>query len=80
MNFFKKLFSKKGKNVEAPVNEFSDDEYERDYELKSKGLEDVLGKMHDLVGHAIIPFAVGGAVDLYYFPNHTRGTGFATIE
>ena len=45
-----------------------------------KGLENVLGKMHDLVGHTIIPFAVGGAVDMYYFPNHIKGTGFATME
>lgn len=33
-----------------------------------------------MVGHAIIPFAVGGAVDMYYFPNHIQGTGFATME
>jgi len=36
--------------------------------------------MHNLVGHAIIPYSVGGAVDMYYFPNHTNGTGFATME
>lgn len=36
--------------------------------------------MHNLVGHAIIPFAIGGAVDMYYFPNHIKGTGFATME
>jgi len=32
------------------------------------------------VGHAIIPFGVGGAVDMYYFPNGIPGTGFATME
>lgn len=74
MNFFKRLFGKKGKK------EFTEEEYEKDYELKSKGLEAVLGKMHGLVGHAIIPFAIGGAVDMYYFPNHIAGTGFATME
>ena len=36
--------------------------------------------MHHLVGHAIIPFDVGGAVDMYYFPNGIKGTGFATME
>lgn len=36
--------------------------------------------MHNLVGHAIIPFSVGGAVDMYYYPNHIMGTGFATME
>jgi hypothetical protein len=33
-----------------------------------------------MVGHAIIPFEVGGAVDMYYFPNHIPGTGFTTME
>lgn len=77
MSFFKKLFGKKEKPT---PREFTEQEYELDYEQKSKGLEDVLGKMHEVVGHAIIPFAVGGAVDMYYFPNHIKGTGFATIE
>jgi Suppressor of fused protein (SUFU) len=76
-NFFKKLF---GKPDKPEPKEFTEQEYELDYELKSKGLESVLGKMHDLVGHAIIPFALGGAVDMYYFPNHIKGTGFATME
>ena len=79
MNFFKKLF---GKNEikEAPKQEFTDEEYEKDYELKMNGLENVLGKSHDLVGHAIIPFEIGGTVDMYYFPNGIQGTGFATME
>ena len=77
MSFFKRLFGKKEKTIEK---EFSEEKHDRDYELKSKGLEDVLGKMHNLVGHAIIPFAIGGAVDMYYFPNHIKGTGFVTME
>jgi Suppressor of fused protein (SUFU) len=80
LNFIKKLFGIQDKRVNQPLNEFSEEEYEKDYELKSQGLENVLGKMHDLVGHASIPFAVGGAVDMYYFPNHIKGTGFATME
>jgi len=77
MGFLNKLFGKK----ETPVEkEFTEEEHEKDYELKSEGLESVLGKMHDLVKHAIIPFAIGGAVDMYYFPNHIKGTGFATME
>jgi hypothetical protein len=78
LNFIKKLFGKKEK--ETPPIEFSSEEYERDYELKNAGLEYVLGEMHDTVGHAIIPFAIGGAVDMYYFPHHIDGTGFATME
>ncbi|MBE8720838.1 suppressor of fused domain protein [Sphingobacterium pedocola] len=77
MSFFKRLF---GKHDKPTPREFTEQEHELDYEQKSKGLENVLGKMHDLVGHAIIPFAVGGAVDMYYFPNHIKGTGFATME
>jgi Suppressor of fused protein (SUFU) len=77
INFFKKIF---GKSDKMEPKEFTEQEHELDYELKSKGLENVLGKMHDLIGHAIIPFAAGGAVDMYYFPNHINGTGFATME
>jgi len=77
LNFLKKLFGKKNKPIEK---RFTEQEFEIYYDLKSKGLEKVLGEMHNLVGHAIIPFAVGGAVDMYYFPNHIKGTGFATME
>lgn len=77
MSFLKRLFGKKDVPVEK---EFSEEEHLKDYELKTEGLEKVLGKMHNLVGHAIIPFAIGGAVDMYYFPNHIKGTGFATME
>jgi hypothetical protein len=48
--------------------------------LKTKSLEAPLGKMHELVGHAVIPFAVGAAVDMYYFKDHIERTGFATME
>lgn len=77
LNFLKKLF---GIAHQQAAKDFTEQEYETDYELKLQGLENVLGKMHDLVGHAIISFAVGGAVDMYYFPNHIKGTGFATME
>lgn len=76
MSFIKKLFSKK----EPVRTEFSEEEFEINDDLKTKGLEAVLGEMHDIVGHAIIPFEIGGAVDMYYFPNHIKGTGFTTME
>lgn len=76
MSFIKKLFGKK----EPVRREFSDEEFEIDDELKTQGLENILGPMADIVGHAIIPFEIGGAVDMYYFPNHIKGTGFATME
>lgn len=75
MNIFKKIFGKK-----ETKTEFTQEEYDMDYELKMAGLEAVLGKSNNLVGHAIIPFEIGGAVDMYYFPNGIKGTGFATME
>lgn len=84
MGFFKKLFRGQSKtdkpSTEQSANKYSQDEYDTDYELKSIGLENVLGEMYGIVGHAIIPFEIGGAVDMYYFPNHIKGTGFATME
>ena len=75
MNILKKIFGKK-----EVKKEFSQEEFDKDYELKMAGLEFVMGKSADLVGHAIIPFDLGGAVDMYYFPNGIKGTGFATME
>jgi hypothetical protein len=50
------------------------------YKLKEAGLMAVLGPMHGYVGHAIIPYEVGGAVDMYYFPQPDGGTALATME
>lgn len=80
MSFLKKLFGGKNKEIEVPAREFTDEEFERDYKLKEQGLENVLGAMHGIVGHAIIPFSIGGAVDMYYFTNGVKGIGFATME
>ncbi len=70
----KSLFSKKAGAA------FRDEEYARFMELKTAGLENVLGKMYDRVHHAAIPFTAGGAVDMYFFPSALPGTGFATME
>lgn len=50
------------------------------YERKSAMMEDMLGKEHDMVMHAIIPYAMGGGLDLYYYPNGLPGTAIATKE
>ncbi len=71
----KRLFGKT-----TPKARFSDDNYERSYQLKKQGLERVLGPTHDLVIHALIPFQVGGPVDLYRFQHAIDGTVFATME
>jgi hypothetical protein len=47
---------------------------------KSALMEEMLGKEHDMVMHAIIPYAVGGGLDLYYYPNGLPGTAIATKE
>jgi len=47
---------------------------------KTSHMEKILGKEHDMVGHAIIPYAIGGALDLYYYPNGIPGTAIATKE
>src|SRR2546425_7694539 len=50
------------------------------YERKSALMEASLGKEHDMVMHAIIPYAIGGGLDLYYYPNGLPGTAVATKE
>jgi len=50
------------------------------YERKSALMEASLGKEHDILMHAIIPYYVGGGLDLYYYPNGVPGTAIATKE
>jgi hypothetical protein len=73
LEYIKNLFGKK-KRV------FTEEEQTLYAGQKEQALEHVLGKMHGMVGHAIIPFRIGGAMDMYYFPQHIAGTGFATME
>lgn len=75
MGFFKKIFEKKQKPQET-----TQEQLDGFYSLKEKAMENVLGKSHGVVGHAIVPFQVGGAVDMYYFPNLIEGTVLATME
>jgi Suppressor of fused protein (SUFU) len=53
--------------------------FEKWEEMKSVGLSNLLGKEHDTVMHSIIPFMVGGGLDLYYFPQK-QGFAVATKE
>lgn len=50
------------------------------YDRKSALMEQMLGREHDMVMHAIIPYAVGGGLDLYYYPHGIPGTAIATKE
>jgi hypothetical protein len=58
----------------------TDDAAQQWYDHKSRLMEQSLGKEHDMVMHAIIPYAVGGGLDLYYYPNGVPGTAIATKE
>jgi hypothetical protein len=53
---------------------------DRWYDRKTKLMEEWLGKEHGLVMHSIIPYSIGGGLDLYYFPNGIPGTAIATKE
>lgn len=59
---------------------FSEQAEEKSYEIKSMFMEKVLGKEHDMVMHAIIPYDIGGSLDLYYYPNYMGGTAIASKE
>jgi hypothetical protein len=50
------------------------------YDEKSSLMESMLGKQHDIVMHAIVPYAFGGPLDLYYYPGGVPGTAVATKE
>lgn len=47
---------------------------------KQQGIERVLGPLYEKVFHAIVPFFMGGGVDLYPFCQCMPGTVFATME
>ncbi|MGL6097672.1 MAG: hypothetical protein ACRC7O_17970 [Fimbriiglobus sp.] len=50
------------------------------HDRKSAMMAEMLGKEHGMVMHAIIPYAVGGGLDLYYYPHGVPGTAVATKE
>lgn len=64
------------------LNDDAEDDNSADewYDQKSQLMESILGPEHDMVMHAIIPYAIGGGLDLYYYPNGVEGTGIATKE
>ena len=73
----KKLFSGKPSKPE-PIDEGKVAEAWN--ERKSQHMEIILGREHDMVMHAIIPYAIGGGLDLYYYPHGIIGTAIATKE
>ena len=61
--------------------DFTDDERERGNQRLERLLEEILGPAEPLVLHSIVPFCIGGALDLYYYANSRfGGTFFASQE
>ena len=61
-------------------DEENDQASEQWYDEKSARMESILGKEHDMVMHSMIPYSLGGGLDLYYYPNGVEGTAIATKE
>jgi hypothetical protein len=78
--WLRNLFRQVAGRARTDRYEVDEAEWERFTEAKQQALERVLGPMHDMVGHAVIPFAIGGSVDMYAFPNALPGTAFVTQE
>lgn len=75
---FERVFRWLGRRTEGPnLDEAAANAW---YAEKDAFLVQQLGAEHDMVMHALIPFAVGGGLDLYYFPNGVPGTAIATKE
>jgi len=74
VGFFERLFNRKQEFVpsEEQLNEF--------FNKKAEAMKKILGDMYEVVGHSVIAFHAGGAVDMYYFPNAIDGTAMATME
>jgi len=77
---FKKILRLFRKDDPPFRTELQQEEAERWHEDKSRLMESILGKEHNMVMHAIIPYAVGGGLDLYYYPNDIEGVAVATKE
>jgi len=57
-------------------SQMTEDQY---FAWKTEMMEKVLGKMYDMVDHSLIPFDLGGNVDMYFFPQK-NGTAMSTME
>lgn len=84
-DWLRRLFNRdskppKDQNFKAATPEPDEEEYRRWYDHKSALMEKSLGKEHNLVMHAIVCYANGGNLDLYYYPSGIPGTAIATKE
>ena len=72
------LFKKRKKSKEEIEREQA--EAEAFDKAKQEALERVLGPSDDTVLHSMIPFFLGGSLDLYFFRSCTDGTAVVTQE
>jgi hypothetical protein len=84
MKLLRKLFGKSAAETpSSPPTEAGGDSgeaWKQHHEYVGARMEAVLGPEHDMVMHAIFPYAAGGALDIYFYPNGIPGTGIATKE
>lgn len=71
-------------DVQADTNSDDADEFQRWWDARVSAMENVLGKSHNMHGHAVIPFEfgpdMGGAADIIYFHEHIHGIVSVTSE
>ena len=61
--------------------DFTDDERERGNQRLERLLDEILGPVEPFMIHSIIPFCIGGALDLHYYArSRFGGTFFASWE
>jgi hypothetical protein len=75
--WLKALFGRSPVRDESPQDDAANEAFHDD---KQRSLDAALGTMDEHVIHAIIPFALGGALDLYPFSKHIPGTVYGTQE
>ena len=79
-NFFDCSFiAKDHESASLEKEEYSEDKYRESALIKEELMTTILGPPYDLVQHALIPYCVGGALDIYYYPAK-NGTVLATQE
>jgi hypothetical protein len=71
------IFGKKTARTESPDNEELRKTW---FDRETAFMEKVLGKEHGMVMHAFVPYAIGGNLALFYFPNRIDGTAIVTKE
>lgn len=68
------------------MSEKSENPFEKQglwFALKQKGIEQVLGPLHQLAGSSVLPYSPltqDGMVDMYYFRDALPGTAMATMQ